>query len=76
MKEAKRSEIVTHYHREGIKRAQAVATSIFLAKNGESKENIKLSIEKYVNIIQVENWMKLDQFISFIYHVMDQFLWQ
>jgi ADP-ribosylglycohydrolase len=46
LKESKRSTIVTHNHREGVREAQAVATAVFLAKNEESKSKIKLSIEK------------------------------
>ena len=49
MKEAKRSAGVTHNHREGIKGAQAVAVAVFLANNGESKENIKRTIEVKFN---------------------------
>jgi len=39
--EAKRSSEVTHNHPEGIKGAQAVASAIFLARNGETKQSIK-----------------------------------
>lgn len=39
--EAKKSAKVTHDHPEGIKGAQATALSIFMARNGESKEKIK-----------------------------------
>ncbi|RXE58596.1 ADP-ribosylglycohydrolase family protein [Acetivibrio mesophilus] len=46
MKEAKRSAIVTHNHREGIKGAQAVASAVFLARTGKSKKEIKDFIEK------------------------------
>jgi ADP-ribosylglycohydrolase len=46
LKESKRSARVTHNHHEGIKGAQAVASAVFLANNGESKENIKLFIER------------------------------
>ena len=38
------SAMVTHNHPEGIKGAQAVAAAIFLARNGESREEIR----KYV----------------------------
>jgi len=38
--EAKRSAEVTHNHPEGIKGAQAVASAIFLARTGSSKEEI------------------------------------
>ena len=44
--EAKRSAEVTHNHPEGIKGAQAVAASIFLARQEESKSNIKGHLEK------------------------------
>ena len=39
------SAAVTHNHPEGIKGAQATAASIFLAKNGKSKDEIKTYIE-------------------------------
>ena len=38
---AKQSADVTHNHPEGIKGAQVVASSVFLAKNGASKSEIK-----------------------------------
>ena len=38
---AKQSAIITHNHPEGIKGAQAIALSVFMAKNGRSKEDIK-----------------------------------
>lgn len=41
MEEAKKSAEVTHNHPEGIKGAQAVAAAVFLARQGESKEDIK-----------------------------------
>jgi ADP-ribosylglycohydrolase len=44
--EAKRSAEVTHNHLEGIKGAQAIAAAIFLARQQESKSNIKDFIEK------------------------------
>lgn len=43
--EAKRSAEVTHSHSEGIKGAQSIALSIFLARKGFSKEEIKAEIE-------------------------------
>lgn len=46
LKEAKRSAVVTHNHREGIKGAQAVASAVFMARMGESKPKIKSFIEK------------------------------
>ena len=44
--QAKASCIPTHKHREAIKGAQAVAASVFLARHGESKENIKEYLQK------------------------------
>ena len=41
LEEAKRSAEVTHNHLEGIKGAQSVASAIFLARIGKSKEAIK-----------------------------------
>jgi ADP-ribosylglycohydrolase len=43
--EAKRSAEVTHNHPEGIKGAQATATAIFLARQGEPKKRIRKEIE-------------------------------
>ncbi len=45
VKEAKRSAVVTHNHPEGIKGAQAIASAIFWARGGQSKEFIKNEIE-------------------------------
>ncbi len=42
---AKQSAEVTHNHPEGIKGAQCVASTIFLAKEGRSKDEIKTYIE-------------------------------
>lgn len=44
LREAEKSAVVTHNHPEGIKGAQAIAMSIFLARKGESKEKIKQEI--------------------------------
>ena len=44
--EAEKSAAVTHNHPEGIKGAQAIATAIFLAREGRSKLEIKEYIEK------------------------------
>ncbi len=46
MQEAKRSAEVTHNHPEGIKGAQATAVAIYLARKGQSKEQIKKAIAK------------------------------
>ena len=42
---AKKSAEVTHNHPEGIKGAQAVASAMFLARTGKTKEEIKSFIE-------------------------------
>ena len=42
---AKQSAEVTHNHPEGIKGAQAVAASIFLARTGSSKQEIRQYVE-------------------------------
>lgn len=46
---AKQSAEITHNHPDGIIGAQAVAAAIFLAKTGNSKEEIKKFIEKTFN---------------------------
>lgn len=43
---AKQTAIITHNHPEGIKGAQAVATSVYLAYNGLKKNHIKNYVEK------------------------------
>ena len=37
---------MTHNHPEGIKGAQATATAVFLARQGESKTRIKAMVER------------------------------
>jgi len=44
--EAERSSAVTHNHPEGIKGAQATAAAIFMARRGETKRQIKESVER------------------------------
>lgn len=46
LEEAMHSAEITHNHREGIKGAQAVATAIFMARKGSSKEAIRNGIEE------------------------------
>jgi ADP-ribosylglycohydrolase len=43
--QAKRSAEVTHDHTEGIKGAQAVASAVFLARTGKTKDQIKNYVE-------------------------------
>ena len=45
LSQAQRSAEVTHDHPEGIKGAQAVASAVFLARTGQSKEQIKNYVE-------------------------------
>jgi len=45
LKEAKLSAEVTHDHPEGIKGAQAIASAVFLARQGASKDEIRSYIE-------------------------------
>lgn len=44
---ARASACITHDHPEGIKGAEAVSASIFLAKSGKSKEDIRAYINKH-----------------------------
>ncbi len=44
--QAKASCLSTHNHREAIKGAQAVASAVYLARNGKNKDEIKAYIEK------------------------------
>ena len=43
---AKCSAIITHNHPEGVKGAQATAAAIYMARKGESKETIRVYIER------------------------------
>jgi ADP-ribosylglycohydrolase len=45
LEQAKRSAEVTHDHPEGIKGAQAIASAVFLARTGQTKEQIKGYVE-------------------------------
>ena len=44
--EAEKSAVCSHNHPEGVKGAQATAAAIFWARNGESKDFIRASVEK------------------------------
>jgi ADP-ribosylglycohydrolase len=46
LEQARRSAEVTHNHAEGVKGAQAVASAIFLARTGKSKEAIKAYVSE------------------------------
>lgn len=43
--EAKKSAMCTHSHPEGIKGAQAIAASVFMARTGKSKKQIKTFVQ-------------------------------
>lgn len=47
--ESKKSAEVTHNHPEGIKGAQATAVAIYMARKGQTKEQIKAAIAKSFN---------------------------
>lgn len=53
---ARQSVVVSHNHPEGIRGAEAVAASIFLAKEGKSKQEIRVFIQEnfYPDIPSVE----------------------
>ncbi len=63
---AKQSAAITHNHPEGIKGAQAAASSVFLAKTGKTKSEIKEFIKdnfKYnldESISSIRTWYKFD----------------
>ena len=59
---AKEATVPSHNSKEGIKAAQAIATSVFLARHGKSKADIKAYVEatfKY-DLSQSEDDIKLD----------------
>ncbi|MFC1994295.1 ADP-ribosylglycohydrolase family protein [Chloroflexota bacterium] len=66
LREAEKSAAVTHNHPEGIKGAQAIAASIFLAKSGESKKQIGEFIENtfgynlHQTIDEIRPWYQFD----------------
>ncbi|MFP4363068.1 MAG: ADP-ribosylglycohydrolase family protein [Spirochaetia bacterium] len=45
LEEAKKSAEITHNHPEGIKGAQATALSVFLARSGNSKDEIRAAVQ-------------------------------
>jgi ADP-ribosylglycohydrolase len=49
LREAQKSAEPTHNHPDGIKGAQATASSIFLARGGAGKEEIKTYVESHFN---------------------------
>ena len=47
---AKQSAVVTHNHREGVAGAEAVAGSIYLAKTGAEKDEIRRFVSQYYDL--------------------------
>lgn len=47
LQETEKSAVVTHNHPEGIKGAQAIAASVFLARSGEHKTKIQEYVEEH-----------------------------
>lgn len=66
LEEAKKSAEVSHNHPEGIKGAQAVASAIFLARTGSSKEEIRAYVEKTFDysltesLDSIREWYRFD----------------
>lgn len=66
MLKAKESAEATHNHPEGINGAQAIATSIFMAKIGKTKEDIKqfveheFSFDLYEKLDSIREWYSFD----------------
>ncbi|MFC2001211.1 ADP-ribosylglycohydrolase family protein [Chloroflexota bacterium] len=67
LQEAERSAAVTHNHPEGIKGAQAIATAIFLARSGDSKEQIRKCVEEsfgydlHQTLDEIRPWYRFDE---------------
>jgi ADP-ribosylglycohydrolase len=67
LKEAERSAAVTHNHPEGIKGAQAIAAAIFLARSGNSKEQIREYVEEsfgydlHQTLDEIRPWYRFDE---------------
>jgi ADP-ribosylglycohydrolase len=65
--EAKESAVVTHNHPEGIKGAQAIAASIFLARSRQSKEEIRKYVEDtfcydlHQTLDKIRPWYRFDE---------------
>jgi ADP-ribosylglycohydrolase len=66
LQKAEESAAVTHNHPEGIKGAKSVAASIFLARNGSGKKEIKEYVEKNFgydlseSIDSIRKWYRFD----------------
>ena len=62
LKLAKVTAEVTHNHPEGIKGAEAIAICIFMARNGETKEEIKEYI--YDNFYPILDYLDYDELVK------------
>ena len=56
LKMAKEATVPSHNSTEGIKAAQAIATSIFLARNGKSKADIKAYVKLLILSRKLKNY--------------------
>ncbi len=65
LSEAKRSAEVTHNHPEGIKGAQAVALSIFMARKRATKDEIRQTISKQFCYDLVHTIEEIRPYVSF-----------
>jgi ADP-ribosylglycohydrolase len=65
LREAQKSAEPTHNHPEGIKGAQATASSIFLARGGAGKEEIKAYVESHFNYDLKEPLDQIRTYYSF-----------
>jgi ADP-ribosylglycohydrolase len=67
LQEARKSAAVTHNHPEGIKGAQVIAASIFLAKSGQSKKQIReyaeesFSYDLHQTLDEIRPWYRFDE---------------
>jgi ADP-ribosylglycohydrolase len=65
IEEAEKSAAITHNHREGRKGAKVVAASIFLARTGHDKKDIKKFIEKTYHYNLNRTLAEIKPFYSF-----------
>ncbi|MEL7434979.1 MAG: ADP-ribosylglycohydrolase family protein, partial [Chloroflexota bacterium] len=65
LREAYRSAVVTHNHREGIKGAQAIAGAIFLARTTHSKTAIRDFIQSHIGYDLTETIAQIRTYYTF-----------
>ena len=61
---AKKATIPTHDSRDSVRSAQAVASAIFLAREGKSKQEISRYVEKSFRLRIYDNLQKANEFAS------------